>query len=106
MNARLLDGSHPIEATTFTDSAEAQDLSWGHGYEPDMPVNTPAEEVANAVLARLPAQEKPSALLSCPLYDKAGISVQRRPRLRHAVVRAAISATSPPYVRESAVHPP
>ncbi|MEU9167856.1 hypothetical protein AB0D34_08680 [Streptomyces sp. NPDC048420] len=106
MNAGLPDGSHPIEATTLTDSAEVQVLSRGHGYESEMPVNTPAEEVANAVLATLPAQKKPSALVSCPLYDKAGVSAQRRPRLRHAVVPAAISATSPPYVRESAVHLP
>lgn len=64
MNVWLPDGSYPIEATTLTDTAESQDFSWGHGYEREMPLNTTAKEVADAVLATPPTQEKQSVLVS------------------------------------------
>ena len=64
VNAWPMDGSYPIEATTLTDTAEFQDFSWGHGYEREMPLDTPAKEVADTVLATLPAQEKQSVLVS------------------------------------------
>ncbi|MGW0536292.1 hypothetical protein [Streptomyces sp. NPDC003032] len=64
MNDWLPDGSYPIEATTLTDTAEFQDFSWGHGYEHEMLLNTPAKEVADAVLVTLPTQEKQSVLVS------------------------------------------
>ncbi|MEU9602629.1 hypothetical protein AB0E06_38290 [Streptomyces sp. NPDC048109] len=64
MNVSLPDGSYPIEATTLTDSTEFQDFPWGHGYEREMPLDTPAKEVADAVLATLSAQEKQSVLVS------------------------------------------
>ncbi|MFJ5724747.1 hypothetical protein [Streptomyces sp. NPDC093149] len=64
MHVWLPDSSYPIEATTLTDTAEFQDFSWGHGYEREMPLNTPAKEVADAVLATLPAQERKSVLVS------------------------------------------
>ncbi|MCT9105281.1 hypothetical protein [Streptomyces mirabilis] len=57
MNVRLRDSSYPIEATTFTDTAAFQDFSWGHGYEREMRLNTPAKEVADAVLAMLQVQK-------------------------------------------------
>ena len=44
----------------MTETAEFQDFSWGHGYEREMPLNTAAKEVADTVLAMLPAQEKQS----------------------------------------------
>ncbi|MGW0868919.1 hypothetical protein ACWD3Z_00345 [Streptomyces sp. NPDC002740] len=72
MNVWLPDGAHPAEATTLADTAEFQDFSWGHGYEREMPLDTPAKEVADVVHATLPAQEKPSVLASCPPYDKPG----------------------------------
>lgn len=53
-----------IEATTLTDTAEFQDFPSGHGYEREMPLDIPAKEVAHAVLATLPAQEKQSVLVS------------------------------------------
>lgn len=64
VNVWLRDGAYPIEATALTDTAEFQDFSWGHGYEREMPLDTPAKEVADAVLAALPAQEKQSVLVS------------------------------------------
>lgn len=64
VNAWPPDGSYPIEATTLTDTAEFQGFSWGHGYEREMPLDTPAKEVADAVLATLPAQEKQSVPVS------------------------------------------
>ncbi|NUQ96207.1 MAG: hypothetical protein HOY79_06455 [Streptomyces sp.] len=53
-----------IEAITLTDTAEFQDFSRSHGHEREMPLDTPAKEVADAVLATLPAQEKQSVLVS------------------------------------------
>ncbi|MFF4409485.1 hypothetical protein [Streptomyces sp. NPDC001404] len=64
MNIWLPDGPHPIKAATLTDTAEFQDFSWGHGYEHEMPLGIPAKEVADAVLATLPAQENQSVLVS------------------------------------------
>ncbi|MEH0490613.1 hypothetical protein QBA78_36780 [Streptomyces scabiei] len=64
MNAWPPGGSCPIEATALTDTAEFQDFSCGHGYEHEMPLDAPAKEVADTVLATLPAQEKQSALVS------------------------------------------
>ncbi|MFB7597583.1 hypothetical protein [Streptomyces sp. NPDC056160] len=64
VNAWPPDGLYPIEATTLTDTAEFQDFSWSHGYEREMPLDTPAKEVADAVPATLPAQEKQSVLVS------------------------------------------
>lgn len=64
MNVWLPDGSYPIEATTLTDTAEFQDFSWGHGYEREMPLDTPAKEVADAVLATLQVQKKQPVLVS------------------------------------------
>ncbi|MFI1408749.1 hypothetical protein ACH4Y0_02240 [Streptomyces sp. NPDC020707] len=37
----LRDGWYPIEATALTDTAGFQDFSWGHGYEGEMPLDTP-----------------------------------------------------------------
>ncbi|MFJ1733170.1 hypothetical protein [Streptomyces sp. NPDC088254] len=64
MNVWSPDGSYPIEATTLTDTAEFQDFSWGHGYEREMPLDTAAKELAEAVLATLPAQKKQPVLVS------------------------------------------
>ncbi|WP_030559210.1 hypothetical protein [Streptomyces aureocirculatus] len=64
VNACPPNGSYPIEATTLTDTAEFQDFSWGHGYEREMPLDTPAKEVADVVLATLPVQGKQSVLVS------------------------------------------
>lgn len=64
VNVWLPDGSYPIETTTLTDTAEFQDFSWGHGYEREMPLDTPAKEVADAVLATLQVQKKQSVLVS------------------------------------------
>jgi len=64
VNVWLPGGSYPIEATPLTDTAEFQDFSWGHGSEREMPLDTPAKEVADDVLATLPAQEKQSMLVS------------------------------------------
>ncbi|MGW0881376.1 hypothetical protein [Streptomyces sp. NPDC002671] len=64
MNVWLPDRSYPIEAITLTGTAEFQDFSWGHGYEREIPLDTPAKEVADAVLATLPAQEKQGVLVS------------------------------------------
>ncbi|MEU9267190.1 hypothetical protein AB0E04_17305 [Streptomyces sp. NPDC048251] len=72
MNVWLPDGSHPAEATTLADTTEFQDFRAGHGYEREMPLDIPVKEVVDTVLAPLPAQEKPSVLVSCPPYDKPG----------------------------------
>ncbi|MFJ2420205.1 hypothetical protein [Streptomyces brevispora] len=62
VNVWLRDGSYPIEAITLTSTTEFQDFSWGHGYEREMPLDTPVKNVADAVLATLPAQQKQPVL--------------------------------------------
>ncbi|MGW3197153.1 hypothetical protein ACWDBD_21695 [Streptomyces sp. NPDC001118] len=64
MNVWLPDGSYPIEAITLNDTAGFQDFWRGHGFEREMPLDTPAKEVPEAVLATLQAQEKQSVLVS------------------------------------------
>ncbi|MET9656361.1 hypothetical protein [Streptomyces sp. NPDC006510] len=41
-----------------------ENFSWGHGYESEIPLDTPVKELAKAVLAMLQVQRKSSVLLS------------------------------------------
>ncbi|MFC4506594.1 MULTISPECIES: hypothetical protein [Streptomyces] len=103
MNVWLRDGSYPIEVATLTDTAEFQDFSWGHGYEREMPLDTPMKEVADAVLATFPAQEKQSVLVGWAPYDKPGPPFNGGPGFVMPS-RSPPPHNIPPHVRESAAH--